>query len=76
MTRGWNEFAPASLWCRHLFDALPQPEVWRKRERGMLGVGGFTEMENRLRVMTIEIFLGGAERGDEWRQTFTLEACW
>lgn len=25
---------------------------------------GFTEMENRLWVMTIEIFLGGVEHGD------------
>lgn len=32
-------------------------------------------MENRLWVMTIEIFLGGVEHGDEWLWTFTLEAC-
>lgn len=38
---------------------------------GCLG-WGFTEMEDRLWVMTIEIFLGGAEHGDELRAEFHL----
>lgn len=53
-----------------------QPEVGGSGSGsgGCLG-WGFTEMENRLWVMTIEIFLGGVEHGDEWLWTFTLEAC-
>lgn len=76
MTRGWNAFVPASLWGRHLL-ALTSLRL-EEAEAGVgdvWGSGGFTEMQNWLLVMTIEIFLGGAEHGDEWRQTFTLEAC-
>lgn len=53
-----------------------QPEVIATGMVGGSGSGGWViGMENRLWVMTIKIFLGGAEHGDEWRQTFTLDAC-